>query len=133
MNQPVRFTVGAIPDAQVAGTLRRVSPQARKQDSATLFDIEADITPARQIVLRAGYSANAKIEIARAESVLVVPERVVKYENGKATVRVPGKGGKPEAREIETGLSDGLSVEVKSGLAESAAVLEPPRSTLVKK
>jgi len=130
---PVRYTVGAIPDAKVEGTLRRISPQARKQESATLFDIEADITPSDSTVLRAGYSANARIAIARAESVLVLPERVVKYEEGKATVRVTGANGKPETREITTGLSDGLTVEVKSGLDEGALVLEPPRSTLARK
>ncbi len=130
---PVRFTVGAIPDAKVEGTLRRISPKARKQDSATLFDIEATINPADSTVLRAGYSTNAKIAIARADSVLVLPERVVKYETGKASVRVPGKDGKPETREVTTGLSDGLLVEIKSGLDAGAVVLEPPRSTLAKK
>ncbi len=133
IGQPAHFTVGAIPNADVRGTLRRISPKARKQDSATLFDIEAEIGEAGQNVLRAGYSANAKIAIARADSVLVVPERVVHYENGKATVRLPGKKGKPEPREIVTGLSDGLSVEVKQGLIEGDVVLEPPRSTLAKK
>jgi len=131
--QPIRFTVGAIPEAKVEGTLRRISPQARKQESATLFDIEAIIAPSDSTVLRAGYSANARIAIARAESVLVLPERVVKYEEGKATVRVTGANGKPETREITTGLSDGLSVEVKSGLEQGALVLEPPRSTLARK
>lgn len=130
--QPIRFTVGAIPNGDVLGTLSRISPKARKQDSATLFDIEALITSAGDNLLRAGYSANAKISIARAESVLVLPERVVKFENGKATVRVPGKGGKPEVREITTGLSDGLTVEVKDGLAENEAVLEPEKSALAK-
>jgi hypothetical protein len=48
-------------------------------------------------------------------------------------VRVTGKNGKPETREITTGLSDGLSVEVKSGLDQGALVLEPPRSTLARK
>jgi HlyD family secretion protein len=133
VGRPVRFTVGAIPDAKVEGTLRRISPKARKQDSATLFDIEATIAPAGSTVLRAGYSTNAKIAIARADSVLVLPERVVKYEAGKASVRVPGKDGKPESHEVTTGLSDGLMVEIKSGLDAGAVVLEPPRSTLAKK
>jgi HlyD family secretion protein len=131
--QPVRFTVGAIPEAKVEGSLRRISPQARKQESATLFDIEADIAPHDSTVLRAGYSANARVAIARAESVLVIPERVVKYEDGKPTVRVTGADGKPETREITTGLSDGLTVEVKSGLESGAQVLEPPRSALARK
>jgi HlyD family secretion protein len=133
IGRPVRFTVGAIPDAKIEGTLRRISPKARKQDSATLFDIEATIAPTTTTTLRAGYSTNAKIAIARADSVLTLPERVVKYDAGKATVRIPGKGGKPENREITTGLSDGLTVEVKGGLDEGAVVLEPPRSVLAKK
>lgn len=129
---PIRFTVGAIPNAEIRGTLSRISPKARKQDSATLFDIEAQITDAGVNVLRAGYSANAKIAIARADSVLVIPERLVKYDNGKATVRVAGKNGKPETREITTGLSDGLTVEVKDGLAQNDGVFEPDRSPLAK-
>jgi len=131
--QPVRFTVGAIPQAEVSGKLLRISPKARKQDAATLFDIEAEIASQSGQTLRAGYSANAKVAIARAESVLVLPERVVKFDGGKATVRVPGKGGKPVEKEITTGLSDGLTVEVKSGLAEKDLVLEPEKSALEKK
>jgi HlyD family secretion protein len=124
--QPVRFTVGAIPDKEVTGILRKISPKARKQDSATLFDVEADLVRAKDgPVLRAGYSTTARIAIARAESVLVIPERCVKYEGTDATVRIPGKDGKPEDRKITTGLSDGLTVEVKDGLAAGAKVLEP--------
>jgi HlyD family secretion protein len=130
---PVRFTVGAIPQADVSGSLRRISPKARKQDSATLFDIEAEITQSGDAVLRAGYSANARVVIAHADSVLVLPERVVKFADGKATVRVAGKDGKPEAKDITTGLSDGLTIEVTGGLALNDAVLEPDKSPLDRK
>jgi HlyD family secretion protein len=129
----VRFTVGAIPQSEVTGNLRRISPKARKQESATLFDVEAEINPVNGQLLRAGYSANAKIVIAKVDSVLTVPERVVRFKDGKATVRIPGKDGKPVEREITTGLSDGLTVEVKSGLAEKDLVLEPEKSTLERK
>jgi len=131
--QPVRFTVGAIPEEEVGGVLKRISPKARKQESATLFDVEVDITRTGQRPLRAGYSANARISIERAEGVLTVPERVVRYEKGKATVRILDGNGRPEEREIMTGLSDGLTVEVKAGLAETDSVLEPERSRLEKK
>lgn len=130
--QPVKFTVGAMPQSEIQGTLRRISPQARKQDSATLFDVEADIAASGE-TLRAGYSANAKIAISRAESVLVLPERVVKMADGKTTVRLAGKDGKPQEKEIQTGLSDGLNLEVKEGLAEKDLVLEPEKSTLDRK
>lgn len=133
VGQPVKFTVGALPNAEVEGVLQRISPKARKEDSTTLFDIEARILPKAETVLRAGYSANAKIVFAEAKDVLVLPERVVKYEEGKASVRVPGANGKPETKSIETGLSDGLNVEIKSGLNEKDMVLEPPKSTLATK
>lgn len=133
VGQPVRFTIGAIPEAQVGGVLSRISPKARKQDSATLFDVEAAVTQTEGRTLRAGYSANARIVIARAESVLVIPERVVNYKDGKATIRVLAPNGKPQEKEIETGLSDGLTVEIKGGLSEADSVLEPDRSPLEKK
>lgn len=133
VGRPTRFTVGAIPDAEVTGSLTRISPKARKQDSATLFDVEAEIQRTPGTILRAGYSTNAKILIARADSVLTLPERVVKYENGKATVRVPGADGKPAVRDITTGLSDGLTVEIKEGLDLDQEVLEPPPSAVARK
>ena len=132
--QPIRFTVGAVPDAKVEGTLRKISPKARKQDTATIFDVEADLVPVDGgMVLRAGYSATARIAIARAESVLVIPERLVKYSGSEAKVRVPRADGKPEERPIVTGLSDGMKVEVKQGLAEGEQVLEPEASKLDRK
>lgn len=132
--QPARFTVGAIPNEEVKGQLRCISPKARKQDASTLFDVEAEIAPVGEgTILRAGYSATARIAIARAESVLVLPERLVKYRGSDAVVRVPGKDGKPIEKTIQTGLSDGLNVEVKEGLAIGDPVLEPDPSKLDRK
>lgn len=133
IGQPATFTVGAIPQATIQGTLSRISPKARKQDSTTLFDVEARIEATGGEQLRAGYSTNAKVAIARAESVLVLPERVVKFVDGEAKVRIPGKDGKPVERVIKTGLSDGLTIEVKEGLQEKDLVLEPDPSPLAKK
>jgi len=133
IGQPVDFTVGALPEAKVEGRLSRISPKARKQEAATLFDIEAAIQKTPGDTLRAGYSANARVAIARAESVLVLPERVVRFEDGKATVRILGDGGKPVEKEIQTGLSDGLTIEISGGLENKDAVLEPEKSALEKK
>ncbi len=79
------------------GSRRRRASRIRRRSSTS----RRRSPPAGSTVLRAGYSTNAKIAIARADSVLVLPERVVKYEAGKASVRAPGKDGKPETREID--------------------------------
>jgi HlyD family secretion protein len=76
--------------------------------------------------LRAGYSANADIIIARRDSALTIPERLVTFAGDSATVTVLLPDGKTEVRKITTGLSDALNVEVLSGLTEGEKVVEPP-------
>jgi HlyD family secretion protein len=130
--QLVEFTVGALPDARVTGCLTRISPKARRDGTTTLFDVEAEIIDTGGHLLRAGYSATARISIERAEDVLILPERVVHYEGDSATVYLPGENEQPDVREIKTGLSDGLTVEIQEGLAEGDVVLEPQLSTLAR-
>lgn len=129
---PVRFRIGALPDAAVTGRLSRIAPQAKEKDNAKLFEIEIELDPTSGTVLRAGYSANANVVIREKKDVLLVPERLVTFEDGgkKAFVEVPGAGPKdpPRKTEIKTGLSDGLNVEVLEGLKEGDRIVErPPR------
>jgi len=80
--------------------------------------------------LRAGYSSNADVIIREKKDVLLVPERLVSFEGDKAFVEMPPQNPdeEPERREIEIGLSDGLHVEVLSGLDEGEHVWQrPPR------
>jgi len=60
--------------------------------------------------------------------VLLIPERVVKLEDGKATVELPGPTPEadPVVREIEVGLSDGLNMEVVAGLDEGEQLVQRP-------
>ena len=82
------------------------------------------------IVLRAGYSANADVIIREKKDVLIVPERVVTFEDGgkKAFVELPGANPKeePKKMEIKIGISDGMNVEVVSGLKKGDKVVERP-------
>jgi multidrug efflux pump subunit AcrA (membrane-fusion protein) len=59
----------------------------------------------------------------------MLPERLVIFENGKRFVEVPeGQGEKTKKVEVQTGLSDGLNIEILSGLKEGDKVIErPPR------
>jgi len=125
---PAHIKVGALPDAKVEGKIYKIAPKSKTAEGATLFDIEIELIPAEGVVLRAGYSANAEIVVRERHDVLLVPERLVTFADGKATVEVPGPGDKdePVKREIEPGLSDGLNLEVVAGLDESALVVERP-------
>ena len=120
--------IGALPDARVDGKIYKISPKSKTAEGATLFDVEIELLPAKDVVLRAGYSANAEIAVREKHDVLTIPERLVTFQDGKASVELPGKGEKdpPVKQEIKTGLSDGMTVEVAEGLAEKDLVIERP-------
>lgn len=125
-----RIKVGALPTDVVTGKVSRIAPQAQQKEGATLFDVEIELEPGQKITLRAGYSANADVIIREKKDVLVVPERLVSFEDGgkKTTVELPGADPKAEPKkvEIKTGISDGLNIEIVSGLKKGDKVVERP-------
>ena len=56
----------------------------------------------------------------------MIPERLVRFEDDVASVTVLLPDGSTEDREIGTGLSDAINVEVTEGLEEGEKVVEPP-------
>jgi HlyD family secretion protein len=128
----VEIQIGALPDAKIVGRVARIYPKAKKEGNATLFDIEISISKTDGLTLRAGFSATASIRIRERKQVLVLPERLVIFENGKRFVEIPesagGEAEKTKKVEIQTGLSDGLNIEILSGVKEGDKVVErPPR------
>ncbi len=130
VGMPCRIKVGALPDAVVNGRISRIAPQAKKSEGATLFDVEIELEPHEGVTLRAGYSANANVIIRQVHDVLLIPERLVHFagDDGEATVEVPGKGPDAEPRtvKVKLGLSDGLNIQVLSGLKEGDKVVQRP-------
>lgn len=139
----VELRIGALPNASVRGVLAKISLQGKTEDNATTFPVEIALTPASEeadgggadvegyvgmggALLRAGYSANADIVIARRDSVLMIPERVVYFEGDSAWVDVDLGDGLSEQRVIRTGLSDAINIEILSGLEEGDRVREKP-------
>ena len=129
---PVRLKIGALPDKVVTGHLSRIAPQAKEKDNAKLFEVEIELDPHKGVLLRAGYSANAGIVIREKQDILFIPERLVIFEEqgAKTFVEVPGNGpdAEPQKISVQTGLSDGLNIEITSGLKEGDQVVQrPPR------
>ncbi len=128
VGMPTRIKVGALPTDVVTGHVSRIAPQAQQKEGATLFDVEVELEPSK-ITLRAGYSANADVIIREKKDVLVIPERLVTFADGgkKASVELPGSDPKsPKKVDIKTGISDGLNVEVLSGLTKGQKIVERP-------
>ena len=118
---PVKLTVGAVENQTFDANLEYISPQGVEQNGAILFEIKAAATIPDSVNIRAGYSANAEIVLAKVEDVVTVPESAVTFSNDSTFVYLLTDSiAKPkifERHDIKTGLSNGLSIEVKEGLA----------------
>jgi HlyD family secretion protein len=110
---PLVLTVGAIPDQKFDAILEFISPKGVEEQGTVKFEIKAAITSQPTgIFLRAGYSGNGDIIIDKRDSVIVVQERDVLYEEDKTYLEIVTGDQQYEKREISIGLSDGLYVEV---------------------
>ena len=113
---PVRITVGALQDVAFDAALEYISPKATESGGTNLFEIKASVKVPEGITIRSGYSANAEIELQRVENVLTLPESALQFEGEKTYVYVLGADGY-ERRDVVTGISDGVNIEIKEGLA----------------
>ncbi|MCL2650886.1 MAG: efflux RND transporter periplasmic adaptor subunit [Candidatus Azobacteroides sp.] len=116
---PVKLTIGAITGQTFDATLEYISPKGKEDSGAVLFEMKAAVKVPDSVYIRAGYSANAEIVLAKADSVITIPESSVEFSNDSAYIYVV-KTEKPkqvfDKKYVKTGLSDGINIEVKEGL-----------------
>ncbi|MGX1928777.1 efflux RND transporter periplasmic adaptor subunit [Flagellimonas sp. 2504JD4-2] len=117
---PLEITVGAIENKVFDAVLDYIAPKGKEENGAIQFEIKGTLKKQDSVFIRAGLSANASIILARADSVLALKEALVQFddETKKPYVEVETSEQQFERREIELGVSDGIFVEVKSGLGE---------------
>jgi HlyD family secretion protein len=113
------LTVGAIQNERFDATLEYISPKGQDVSGAVQFEIKAAVSLKEGQFIRAGYSANANVVLDRRDDVLVINESLVQYDEEKSPfVEVSTGNQNYEKREVELGLSDGIIVEVLSGISE---------------
>jgi HlyD family secretion protein len=111
------LTIGALEEEIFAATLEEIAPKGKLVEGTIQFDVEARVTPKPGRFIRAGYSASADIVLDRRDQVLAVDEGNLVFREEKTYAFVAKPDGGFERREIRTGLSDGIHIEVLSGLA----------------
>lgn len=123
VGMPIKLSIGAIEKQKFDANLEYIAPKGTEENGAILFEIKAAARIPDTTVVRAGYSANAEIVLAKKENILTIPESCVTFSNDSAFVFVlkDSIDNKQnfEKRNIKVGLSDGIKVEVKSGLKKS--------------
>ena len=122
---PLVITIGALSNYRFEATLEYIAPKAVENNGANQFEVKAAVKVDSDRMIRSGYSANAKIILQSAHDVLSVPESALEFSDDKIVVYVKNAEGMFEPVEVETGLSDGLNIEIKSGLTEGSIVRGP--------
>ncbi|MEK6731487.1 MAG: efflux RND transporter periplasmic adaptor subunit [Pseudomonadota bacterium] len=131
---PATIIVGATPDKQITGTVERIALQSEQQAGTSTSDTPFNVSFQLQISnlkfpdnlnLRAGYSATADINLKTIDDALLLPARVVHFENNNPYVLLPADAGtEPKKKFITTGISDGINIEITKGLSLNQKVLD---------
>jgi HlyD family secretion protein len=112
------LSIGAIEDETFEANLEYISPKGVEENGAIQFEIKADVKLKEGYFIRAGYSANADIVLDKRDSVMVISESLLKFEENEDSVyvEVETEPQNFEKKYIETGLSDGINIEVINGI-----------------
>ena len=127
-SMPMKITIGALQDLKFDANLEYISPKAIESNGANQFEIKAAVKLSEGGKIRSGYSANAEIVLAKADNVLTIPESAIEF-SGDSTfvylIKGDGKEKSYERKHVETGLSDGVNIEIKKGLTNKDKVRGP--------
>lgn len=125
----MKITIGALQDLKFDARLEYIAPKATDQNGANQFEIKAAVNlPSNATNIRSGYSANAEIVLAEAKNVLAVQESAIEFDGDDTYVYViKGEGDKQtyERRKVQTGISDGIHIEIRSGVKPNERIRGP--------
>ena len=124
IGMPLEISLGAIEDEKFEAKLKFIAPKGIEESGAVQFKIEGDVVVEGDFMIRAGYSANASLVLEKKDSVLVIPEALLQFdkETDEPYVELAVGDQKFERKNVEIGISDGVNVEIISGLTEEDEV-----------
>ena len=124
----MNITIGALQDLKFDAALEYISPKAVESNGANQFEIKAAVKLVEGGKIRSGYSANAEIVLAKADKVLSIPESAIEFSGDSTFVYIikgEGKEKTYERKQVDTGLSDGVNIEIKKGITAKDKVRGP--------
>ena len=124
LGQKVKTFLDAYPDQEFRGTVEHIAYRSETENNVTVYLVKIlpDKVPA---VFRSGMTATVEVVGETKKDVLKVPLDAITEKNGKKTVKVKSADGKPEDREVVTGINNGKEVEIVSGITENDKLLMP--------
>ena len=118
IGMPLKVSLGAIQDKEFDAQLKFIAPKGNEEQGTVQFKIEGDVYLDNSIFIRAGYSANASLVLENKDSIMGISEALLQFDKitNDPFVEIKNDQGAFERKNIELGISDGINVEVISGL-----------------
>ncbi|MFH1352378.1 MAG: efflux RND transporter periplasmic adaptor subunit [bacterium] len=121
VGQSASIILDAYPENSFSGKIEHIAYESQVVNNVTIYNV--DILPSRELqVLRSGMSVEIEIKLNEKKNILILAGSAVQQRRGKSFVLVKTPSGS-DRREIETGISDGVNIEIVSGLSEDDTVL----------
>lgn len=116
----IKVVLGAINEKEFPAKLTFVAPKGLEVNGAVQFTIKADVQVEQSTNIRAGYSANAEIELESKENTFCIKESLLQFNRitEKPFVEIQKEDGTFEKVDVELGISDGINVEILEGVKE---------------
>ena len=119
------LSIGAIDTTKYDAVMEFISPKGVEANGAIQFEIKAAVKLKENTFIRAGYSATADIVLDKKVDVLGIKEKLITFSKDTTSVEIEVKPNVYEKRIIKTGLSDGITIEVKEGLTKEDKIKVP--------
>lgn len=134
----LKISLGAVEGKELDAKLRFIAPKGIEETGAVQFKIEGDVEVDDDVFIRAGYSANASMILEKKDSVMVIPEALLQFDKKTDKPYVEVAVGnvedqKFERKDIEIGISDGVNVEIVSGITQDDEVKQWNKTEPIKK
>ncbi|MGC5746525.1 efflux RND transporter periplasmic adaptor subunit [Chryseobacterium sp. NFX27] len=122
----MKIVIGALQNKTFPGKLTMIAPKGKDNLGTIKFPVEGDVNNPNNEYIRAGFSANGEIVLKSEKNALLLDESLIQYEkkNGKDTpfVEVKQPDGKFKKVYVKLGASDGINVQILSGLTKDSEV-----------
>lgn len=122
----MNIVIGALQNKSFPGRLTMIAPKGKDTNGTIKFPVEGDVNNPNNEYIRAGFSANGEIVMSSQKNALLLDESLVQYEksNGKdkSFVEVKQPDGKFKKVFVKLGASDGINVQILSGINKDAEV-----------
>ncbi len=120
----MNVVIGALQNKTFPGTLTLIAPKGTEESGTIKFNVEGNVSNPKGEYIRAGFSANGEILLSSQKNALLLDESLIQYEKGnnKSFVEVKQPNGSFKKVYVKLGASDGINVQILSGIDKNAEV-----------